>query len=250
MIRPSTLLLATLVLFAESRANAAELMVSAASSLTHVFKEISSQFEAKNPKTKISLNFAASGTLLQQMSKGAPVDVIATADTLTMDEAFKKNLIQAATPRVFARNVLVLVIPIHSTLTVTNLSDLGKASVNRIAVGNPASVSVGHYSKQALDKAGMWPALKSKIIRTESVRQSLDYVARSEVDAAYVYATDANALKDKVKVALQVPLETAITYPIAITTRSAHREDAKRFVDFVTSSEGHEVFAKHGFLKP
>jgi ABC-type molybdate transport system substrate-binding protein len=35
----------------------------------------------------VLLNFGASGALLQQMAKGAPVDVFASADQETMDAA-------------------------------------------------------------------------------------------------------------------------------------------------------------------
>lgn len=249
-LHSSKLFFASLMFFVAGHTFAADLTVSAASSLTDAFKDISSQFEKNNPKTKISLNFGASGALLQQIDKGAPVDVFATADTQTMDEALGKKLIDAATRREFARNALVLIVPVKSTLSINNLNDLSKAPVKRIAVGNPVSVPVGRYSKQALDKAGLWGSLESKIIKTENVRQSLDYVARGEVDAGFVYATDANVMKDKVKVAFEVPLETAITYPIAITTRSAHKKEAKSFIEFLMSPASQAIFAKYGFLKP
>ena len=70
-----------------------ELLVSAAASLTNAFKEVGKQFEAANPGVKVIFNFGASGALLQQIDKGAPVDVFASADQKTMDQAKEKNLI-------------------------------------------------------------------------------------------------------------------------------------------------------------
>ncbi len=67
----------------------------------------------------------------------------------------------------------------------------------------------------------MWDALAGKMINTQNVRQSLDYVARDEVDAGFVYATDAAVMADKVKVQFTVPLETAVSYPIAVTKEAA-----------------------------
>jgi molybdate transport system substrate-binding protein len=76
-----------------------EITVSAAASLTNAFKDIAQGFEAKNPGSKVNFNFAASGALLQQMAKGAPVDVFASADQETMDSAVKQNWSTAPTAR-------------------------------------------------------------------------------------------------------------------------------------------------------
>ena len=86
--RPAKKALAMLVLSAvASVAWAGEVTVSAAASLTNAFKDIAQGYEAQNPGTKVRLNFGASGALLQQMAKGAPVDVFASADQETMDKA-------------------------------------------------------------------------------------------------------------------------------------------------------------------
>src|SRR5450755_4680471 len=73
---------------------ATDLTVSAAASLTNAFREIGSAFEAEHPGTKIQLNFAASGPLLQQIAQGAPVDVFASADQETMDQAERRQLVR------------------------------------------------------------------------------------------------------------------------------------------------------------
>ncbi|WP_043114367.1 molybdate ABC transporter substrate-binding protein, partial [Pseudacidovorax intermedius] len=64
-------------------AAAQQLTVSAAASLTNAFKELAPKFEATHPGVKLVFNFAASGTLIQQVAQGAPVDVFASADQAT-----------------------------------------------------------------------------------------------------------------------------------------------------------------------
>lgn len=129
---------------------AAEVTVSAASSLTNAFKDIAANFEAAHPEHKVLLNFAGSGELLQQISKGAPVDVFASADQETMDKAQAQGLLTNASRRDFVHNTLVVITPANSSLKLTQLSDLQRTDLQRLAVSNPDSVPVGRYSKQAL----------------------------------------------------------------------------------------------------
>lgn len=231
-------------------ANAAEITVSAAASLTNAFKEIGQAYEAQHAGAKVLLNFGASGALLQQMAKGAPVDVFASADQETMDQAQQQSLVSAKSRQDFVRNALVLITPVDGKLSMKSLADLGQAGVQRIAIGNPASVPVGRYAKHALDAAKLWSTLESKMINATNVRQALDYVARGETEAGFVYATDAAVMKDKVRVAFEVPLDIAISYPIAVASSSANADEAARFIAFVMSPAGQTILARFGFQKP
>ena len=248
-IRPSAFIGAALVCLS-TLAQAGEFTVSAAASLTNAFKEMAQGFEHQNPGSKVLLNFGASGALLQQIAKGAPVDVFASADEESMDQAEKQGLILTSGRRKFARNTLVVVIPADTASRVGALKDLNAPQIQKIAIGNPASVPVGRYTQRALEAAKLWTALQAKVVNTQNVRQSLDYVARGEVDAGFVYATDAAIMKDKVRVALSVPLQEAIHYPIAPIAGSTHAEEARRFVAYVLSPAGQQTLAKYGFLKP
>ena len=226
---------------------AAELTVSAAASLGNAFKVLGQHYETRYPGAKVLFNFGASGALLQQLAKGAPVDVFAAADQETMDQAQKQGLVQASERRDFARNELVVIVPADSAAVLTGLADLARAQIGRIAVGNPASVPAGRYSKHALEAARLWPAVAAKAITTDNVRQALDYVARGEVDAGFVYATDAAQAKGKVKVAFKVLLAAPVSYPIAPLAASANGAEARRFVAYAMSPAGQAVLAQHGF---
>jgi molybdate transport system substrate-binding protein len=167
-----------------------------------------------------------------------------------MDLAQQQGLVKAADRRDFVRNTLVLIVPADSTAPIKRLEDVTPANVKRIAIGNPASVPAGRYTRHALEAAKLWTVVAPKAVNTQNVRQSLDYVARGEVDAGFVYATDAAIMKGKVKVAFEVPLDIAITYPIARTAASANAAEADRFIGYVLSPAGQAVLAKFGFRKP
>lgn len=229
---------------------AGDLTVSAASSLTQAFRDITQAYQTQFPDARVALNFGASGALLQQIAKGAPVDVFAAADQETMDQAEAQGLVIAGERRDFARNTLVLVTATDSTLAIRRLGDLTQPGITRVAMGNPDSVPAGRYARRALEAAKLWPAVQTRIITTQNVRQSLDYVARGEVDAGFVYGTDAALMKDKVKVALEVPLDIAIRYPAAKINGSPHGEEARRFMAYLASPAALAILAHYGFGRP
>lgn len=229
---------------------AQELIVSAAASLTNAFTELGKVYERDNPGIGIILNFGGSGQLLQQINRGAPVDVFATADQETMDRAQKRNLIVPESRVDFARNALVLIAPADSGLEISDLRQLRTGTIARIAISNPASVPVGRYARLALETAGLWQDLAPRFINTQHVRQSLDYVSRGEVDVGFVYATDARAMQNRVKVLMEVPTTVPITYPIAVTLDTRKSELARRFIEFVSSLRGQAILARHGFGAP
>ena len=226
---------------------AAEMTVSGATSLTNAFNELKTLFEKSHPGLSVSTNYAASNPLLKQLVEGAPVDVFASADQATMDKAQEAKVVDAATRRNFAANDLVLIVP-KGAKKPANLADLEK--FERIAIGNPDSVPAGRYTRQALSAAGLFDKLQKHYIQGASVRQVLDYVARGEVDAGFVYRTDAQQMKDKVDVAMIVEGHDPVTYPIAVAITGNNAKAGQEFLDFVLSPEGQDVLARYGFSKP
>lgn len=231
-------------------APAAEITVSAAASLTNALKDVIPLFEAAHPGAKVLTNFAASGLLLQQIVKGAPVDVFASADQETMDQAQAQGFAQTEQRRNFVSNTLVLIVPSTAKAVPSNLRALTGPEFQRIAIGIPASVPAGRYTKAALEAEGLWSAIEPKTIGAQNVRQALDYVSRAEVDAGFVYATDAAQAVGKVKLVFTVTSSKPVLYPAAPIMGSANAMLARKFVEFLTMPAAQAVFARHGFSKP
>lgn len=234
------------LLLASGISAAGEITVSAAASLTDAFNDIVKLYEGQHPDAKIKVNYAGSGALLQQIRNGAPVDVFASADLATMDKA--ADLIDPASRKNFVANKLVVIVPANKNWKGKDLAALiNDKKLKRFAIAQPDSVPVGRYTQKALEKAGLWDKLGKRNIPTQNVRQSLDYVARGEVDAGFVYATDAALRSDKVKVALEVSLDEPLHYPIAVLKASKDAAEAKRFVEFVQGEEGQKILKNYGF---
>ncbi|MCO5382648.1 MAG: molybdate ABC transporter substrate-binding protein [Methanosarcina barkeri] len=208
-----------------------------------------SQFEAEHPEIYVNLNFGGSETLRRQIEGGAPVDVFASADENQMDILADESLITNNSRKNFAHNSLVLIVPKSSTLNITSIKDLTNYKVKKISIGNPNITPVGKYTRLALTEAGLWGQLENKLVLAEDVKQVLVYVERGEVDAGFVYMTDTKtAQPGTVKIVANVPVSTPITYPIAVVSSTEYKEQAQKFLDFVTGKEGQAILKKYGFI--
>lgn len=244
------LLFLTLATTLSLAAQAGDVVVSAAASMTQALRDMAPLFEAAHPGARLRLNFGASGALLTQIARGAPADVFLSADPETMDQAQSRGLVLRGQRRDVASNALVVIVPAASNRSPQALADLAGAGYARIAIGLPASVPVGRYTQGVLQAARLWAAIAPKMIGAHHVRQVLDYVARAEVDAGFVYATDAAILPDKVRVAFTVPTAQPIRYPVAVLAGAPNPQEAARFVDFLFTPAAQAVLARYGFGRP
>jgi molybdate transport system substrate-binding protein len=237
-----------LVFASAKSASADEILVSAAASLTDVLKEISTAYQGKSRHT-VKFNFGPSSGLARQIEEGAPADIFFSADLPQMDALDKKNLLEPGTRKNLLSNQLVIIVPADSRLTVTSPKDLLKADVKRIALAEPSTVPVGVYSSKYLTDEGLWNQLKAKVVPVQDVRATLGSVESGNVEAGFVYKTDA-ALSRKVKVVYEVPIDKGpkITYPIAIVKESRRKDAARDFLNYVQSSAAKDVFKKYGFV--
>ncbi|PYN08480.1 MAG: molybdate ABC transporter substrate-binding protein [Candidatus Rokuibacteriota bacterium] len=249
----AALALLTAVLSMDPRpAHAQEVTLSVAISMKEVVEELGRRFMAARPGVTLRYNLGSSGELQKQIEAGAPIDLFISAAPRQMDELEKKGLVLAATRRVFARNVLTVVKPADSRIDLTKPSDLLDPRVTKIVIGSPKTVPVGQYAEESLRALGLWERLQAKLVFAENVRQALDYVARGEVDAGFVYTTDAATRAKQVKEAFRPAEDTyrPILYPVAVVAGAKHPAVAQAYVDLLLSRDGQAVLARFGFLPP
>jgi len=232
----------------QSNAWAEEIIVSAAASLTDVLKEISAGYQSKSKNT-VRFNFGPSSGLARQIEEGAPADIFFSADLPQMEALQKKNLIEPGTQKNLLSNQLVIIVPADSKLAISSPKDLLKAEVKKIALAEPSSVPVGVYSSKYLTDEGLWEQVKPKIVPVQDVRATLASVESGNVEAGFVYKTDA-AISNKVKIAYEVPIEKGpkITYPVAIVKESKKKDAARDFMNFMLSPASKALFKKFGFV--
>jgi molybdate transport system substrate-binding protein len=241
-----------LLLAAVSSAQAQDVTLSVAISMKDVVEELGRGFMASRPGVTLRYNLGSSGELQKQIEAGAPVDLFVSAAQRQMDELEKKGLIVAASRRVFARNVLTVVKPTDSRIDIAKPADLLDVRITKLVVGNPRTVPVGQYAEESLKALGLWDKLQPKLVFAENVRQALDYVARGEVDAGFVYTTDAATRAQQVKEAFRPAEDTyrPVLYPVAVVTGAKQAAIARDFLELLMSRDGQTALGRLGFLPP
>ncbi|HYE91262.1 MAG TPA: molybdate ABC transporter substrate-binding protein [Terriglobales bacterium] len=241
--------LVSLLAFMPGAAAAQELTLSVAVSMKEATEEIGRVFTKTRTGVTVRYNVGASGDLQKQIEAGAPVDVFVSAAARQMDELEAKRLIVPGTRRAFARNVLVAIAPADSALDLSRPATLLGPRVTRIAIGNPKTVPAGQYTEETLRALGLWDRVRGKLVYAENVRQVLDYVNRGEVDAGFVYATDAATRAGRVKEVFRPAEDTyrPVVYPVAVVEGSRHRALAAAFVELLAGAEGQAVLRRLGF---
>jgi molybdate transport system substrate-binding protein len=237
-----------LVLPVGTAACAEEILVSAAASLTDALNDIGRSYRQKS-KDSVRFNFGPSSGLARQIEEGAPVDIFFSADLPQMDTLEKKNLLEPDTRKNLLSNQLVIIVPADSKLAILSPKDLLKSEVKKIALAEPSSVPVGVYSKKYLSDEGLWNQVESKVVPVQDVRATLASVESGNVEAGFVYKTDA-AISKKVKIVYEVPVDKGpkITYPAAIVKESKHKDAARDFMNYLQSPTAKDAFKKYGFV--
>jgi molybdate transport system substrate-binding protein len=215
--------------------------VFAAASLTGTFTQLGKDFEAQNPGTKVTFNFAGSSALAQQINQGAPADVFASAAPKNMDQVTDKG-----TPTNFVKNTLEIAVPKGNPAKITGLKDF--ADKNKKIVLCAVQVPCGAAADKVFKATGITAQPDSL---EQDVKAALTKVSLGEADAALVYKTDVLSAKDKVE-GIEFPEASKAVneYPIATLTRSKNPDLAKAFVDYVLSDKGKAVLSAAGFDAP
>ena len=228
--------------------------VSAAADLTYAFQEISKQFEAETGN-KVVFNFGSTGQLAQQIEQGAPVDLFAAANITFVDELAQQGLILTDTKQLYARGRVTLWTRADSPLQITQLADLVKPEVKRIAIANPDHAPYGVAARQAMQAAGVWEAVQPKLVLGENVAQTLQYAETGNVDVAIVALSlsvpaAASAGQPGRWTLIPQELHPPIDQALAVTKGTPHEAQARAFAAFLNGPKGRPIMRKYGFILP
>ena len=219
--------------------------VFAAASLTESFTRIGKDFEAANPGSKVTFNFAASSALANQIDQGAPADVFAAASPATMKTVTDMGGADGV-PTTFVKNQLVIAVAKGNPKGIKTLDDLTKPGI-KVALC-AAQVPCGAAADKALAAAKV--ELTAATLE-QDVKAALAKAKLGEVDAALVYRTDARAAASDVD-GLEFPESAGAIndYPIAVLAKAPNKAGAQAFVAWVEGAKGQAVLTQAGFQAP
>lgn len=222
-----------------SVSGATQLNIFAAASLTNVFLKVGGGQR---------YSFAGSDQLALQIRQGAPADLYASASPRYTQLLYRDGLLLK--PTVFATNKLVVLVPRSNPARIRSVYDLRRAGV-KVVVGD-GTVPIGIYTRQILDTLGITDAVGKNVVSQETdVKGIVSKVALGEVDAGFVYRTDAKPVAGHTRtIALPGWAQPPIRYELAVVKASTHRAAAKALVAKVLSKRGRLLLAKAGFGLP
>jgi len=222
--------------------------VYAAADLDMAFREIKPLFE-KATGVRVTLVMGSTGNLAKQIEHGAPADVFFAANESFIDDLLAAGAVIPQTRALYAQGRLVLAMPMASAVAVRELVDLLKPEVRRVAIANPAHAPYGRAAQEALESAGVWDRVKSKLVYSENIRHTLQFIETGAVEAGIVALSVAG-----VPAVRYVPIDPKLHKPLnqvaAVVKRSARPDLGLAFIQFLNGPEGRPIMKRYGFLLP
>jgi len=231
-----------------------ELTVAAAADLSSALKDIGDGFEKKTG-VHLKLSFGASGALTQQIENGAPFDVFFSADMDYPRQLVRDGQADGSMLYQYAVGKLVLWVPADSPLDVEHkgVNVLLDSSVKRISIANPQHAPYGRAAVEALKHAGLYDRLSDKIVMGENVSQAAQFAESGNAQAGFVALAHAGApaMQGKGKY-WEVPADyyAPLAQGVLVISRSAHKQEATQFLEYIKTKPAKVIFQKYGFTLP
>lgn len=245
-------------------AQTTELTVFAAASMTEALNQIAEDYKTVEPNVSLTFNFASSGDLLSQIKEGADCDVFISAapkqmnalDGSLKDDADKNpdglDELLEGTRIDLLENKVVLAVPEGNPKNIDSfdkLADRLEAGEGFLAIGN-SDVPVGQYTRKIFAHYGLdEQSLADAGVLTygSNVKEVTTQVIEGAVDCGIIYATDAYSAGLESVDEATADMCGQVIYPAAVLRNSAHPDEAKAFLDYLTGEDAGRVFESVGF---
>jgi molybdate transport system substrate-binding protein len=236
-----------------SCAAAEHVAVAAAANLVYVLEPLNVEFAMGNPGVDVRSEIGASGSLVAQISNGAPYDVFLSADMEYPKKLVQAGGAEASSLVTFAVGKLALW-TMRPGLDVSSVESVVRnPAVVKLAIANPSLAPYGRAAEGVLAKLGLTDVAKSKLVFGENITQTAQYVSSGNADAGFVALSLILSpnLKDKGR---WLEISPGLYDPIAqggvLTTRGAANPAARRYLAFLTTPAARKVFAQFGYGPP
>lgn len=247
--------------------NVEPLLVFAASDLRDALSEVARDYREAGGDSAV-LVFGSTGDLATQIANGAPADLFFAANAEAVDALAERGSIVDSTREVYAIGRLAVIARCTSADTSRDratgaasdgpsgvcprlsLTDLLSDSLRTIAIADPAHAPYGRAAQQALEAAGVWEGVKSKLILGANISQAEIFVTSGNADAGIVALSLLKRGVQRVYTPVDSSLHAPLMQTVAIVSRSTRQSAARAFVTYMQSAVGRAVMDRYGFSPP
>ena len=168
-------------------ARASDVRVAAASDLNFAIKEIIANFETQTGN-KVKLTLGSSGNFYAQIANGAPFEVFLSADLDYPRQLENRGLAERGSTFTYAVGKIAIWVPGGSSIDPrkTEMQSLLDPSVRKIAIANPLHAPYGKAAVAAMKQAGVYEAVKSKLVFGENISQAAQFVQSGAADIGVI----------------------------------------------------------------
>ncbi len=233
-------------------ANAADVTVAAASDLSDAIKQIIAQFEQATGN-KVKLTLGSSGNFYAQLTNGAPFEVFLSADISYPHQLESAGLAEAGSTFVYAVGKIVLWVPNQSKIDLnrTQIKALGDPSIKKISIANPDHAPYGKAAVAAMQRAGIYDAVKTKLVLGENISQAAQFVQSGAADAGIIALS--LALGDSMRSSgryWEIPQEMYPQMDQGAVLMKGASPAARAFYEWLQRPESREILRRFGFALP
>jgi molybdate transport system substrate-binding protein len=241
------------LLLAGIPAHAQQLAVAAAADLKFAITDVAAQFETKTGM-KVNVTYGSSGNFFAQLKNGAPFDVFLSADIDYARNLQEAGLAEPGTLSRYATGRIVIWAPENSPFDVSESGwkALLDERVKKIAIANPEHAPYGRAAVAAMQKAGIYDQVKSKLVFGENISQAAQFVQSGNAQAGILALSLAvsDAMKDGKRWDIPEDLHPPIEQAAIVMKNAKNKEAARAFLEFVKSDTGRAKLLKYGFTFP
>jgi molybdate transport system substrate-binding protein len=227
--------------------------VAAASDLMFAVNEIAANFE-KATGCSVRVSTGSSGNFLSQIENGAPFDVFFSADIDYPKKLEAEGLAVPGSTYLYAVGKIVVWVRNDSRLDISKgLTALAGPGIHKVAIANPQHAPYGRAAEEALRKAGVYDAIKDRLVLGENISQAAQFAESGNADAGILALSLALSpeLKEKGRF-WRVPedLYAPILQGVVAVRASRNPQGAQAFLDYIKTPAMSALLDRYGFVLP